>query len=663
MKPLRIAWLALLILAASLTLAACGFSMAEDITPPPNAQANAPQAQASSAENTPEPVPVVFPLVAPDPANGEALFAEKCTPCHGERGLGDGPQGAQLPNPPAPLGDAAFARQFAPAEWYDTLTNGRIDRYMPPFDSMSEGERWDVVAYAMSLSVTPDSLARGELLYQENCQRCHGENGDGDGPDSAEIGEVPAFTNQAFMAQRSAETMAVAIAHGHDEMPGFGEKGFVREDLWALTDYLRSLSFAGGSAALVSQQPDAATPTAAADDLAASPVPTDTQPSATPEQALGTISGLVTNATPDGDGLPIGEEVVLYAVKDMNPVYTRTTTVQEDGTFTFEDVEIDPHLIYLAAVEYNGATYGSDIGMFTAEDTAIDLPITVYESTQDPSVLSVDRLHIFFDFTHPDVIQVVELYVISNNSGKALVPAEQGEGVTPFTLPEGAGEPQFQDGVLGGRYLPTEDGFMDTVSVRPGQGEYQVLYAFTVPYDRKMTFRQTMPLDVDAVLFMVPDGVKVKSDQLEDGGTRDVQGTLYRTFNGTEIAAGGTLEAVVSGSPAAADAAPETAASNNNLAIGLGAFGAVLIGAGIWLYRRNAVEEEELEEDEETDEAEEEAGMDDDIAAMDDPQVVMDAIIALDDLYKEGELPEDAYRTRRAELKTRLQELLEDESA
>lgn len=44
MKPLRIAWLALLVLAASLTLAACGFSMAEDITPPPNAQANAPQA-------------------------------------------------------------------------------------------------------------------------------------------------------------------------------------------------------------------------------------------------------------------------------------------------------------------------------------------------------------------------------------------------------------------------------------------------------------------------------------------------------------------------------------------------------------------------------------------------------------------------------------------
>mgnify|MGYP007051343825 len=71
-----------------------------------------------------------------------------------------------------------------------------------------------------------------------------------------------------------------------------------------------------------------------------------------------------------------------------------------------------------------------------------------------------------------------------------------------------------------------------------------------------------------------------------------------------------------------------------------GVFGAVLIGAGLWLYRRNAAEEdEELLEAE----AAEEGAVED----MDDPQVVMDAIIALDDLYKEGDLPEDAYRARR----------------
>ena len=36
----------------------------------------------------------------------------------------------------------------------------------------------------------------------------------------------------------------------------------------------------------------------------------------------------------------------------------------------------------------------------------------------------------------------------------------------------------------------------------------------------------------------------------------------------------------------------------------------------------------------------------------------MDAIIALDDLYRAGDLPEEAYQQRRAELKAKLKELL-----
>jgi hypothetical protein len=36
----------------------------------------------------------------------------------------------------------------------------------------------------------------------------------------------------------------------------------------------------------------------------------------------------------------------------------------------------------------------------------------------------------------------------------------------------------------------------------------------------------------------------------------------------------------------------------------------------------------------------------------------MDAILALDDLYQAGKLPEEAYRQRRAELKARLKEIV-----
>jgi hypothetical protein len=44
------------------------------------------------------------------------------------------------------------------------------------------------------------------------------------------------------------------------------------------------------------------------------------------------------------------------------------------------------------------------------------------------------------------------------------------------------------------------------------------------------------------------------------------------------------------------------------------------------------------------------------ITPADSPENLMDAILALDDLYKDGKLPEAAYLERRAELKQRLKD-------
>jgi hypothetical protein len=71
-------------------LSACSFSLAEDITPPPGAeQVNLPGTQ------SPPSVEMVYPLVPPNPINGQAIYAEKCAPCHGATGQGDGPKARQ----------------------------------------------------------------------------------------------------------------------------------------------------------------------------------------------------------------------------------------------------------------------------------------------------------------------------------------------------------------------------------------------------------------------------------------------------------------------------------------------------------------------------------------------------------------------------------------
>ena len=59
--------------------------------------------------------------------------------------------------------------------------------------SLTESQRWDVVASIWQSNTTPVSLANGKQLYAQNCAACHGENGAGDGvfaDDLAQAGEA-----------------------------------------------------------------------------------------------------------------------------------------------------------------------------------------------------------------------------------------------------------------------------------------------------------------------------------------------------------------------------------------------------------------------------------------------------------------------------------------
>ena len=85
--------------------------------------------------------------------------------------------------------------------------------------------------------------------------------------------------------------------------------------------------------------------------------------------------------------------------------------------------------------------------------------------------------------------------------------------------------------------------------------------------------------------------------------------------------------------------------SHQTLLIGAGAFGVVLILAGVWMFMRDRGNPDE-EDFEDVDENEFETA-----------EEVMDAIIALDDLHRAKKIPDEAYHQRREELKSRLKEL------
>jgi hypothetical protein len=168
-------------------------------------------------------------------------------------------------------------------------------------------------------------------------------------------------------------------------------------------------------------------------------------------------------------------------------------------------------------------------------------------------------------------------------------------------------------------------------------------------YDRGLDLVRPIELNTGAVVILVPEnGIRIKGENIQDAGVREVQGIAYHTYNGDSLAAGQELRLTVSGRPS--QAVPALSDSTSiSLFVGLGAFGIVLIAAGIWLFRRSGAQVDEFDE---TPAAVEEPDSQ-------SPETIMDAILALDDLYQEGELPEEAYLQRRAELKDRLREQLD----
>lgn len=632
----------LTLLFAALLLSACSFTLAADVTPPPGYQP--PVMAEAPAEATIGPI---YPLVPPDPEKGKPIFAEKCAPCHGSVGLGDGELSANLPNPVPAIGTSDVARQAVPAAWFKMVTEGNIEKRMPPFQSLTDRQRWDVVAYTFGLSIPPESVSLGADLYRANCVNCHGETGEGDGPEAAGLSaSMPDFTDQEYMSGKSAADFFQAISSGAlPAMPAFGDQ-LTEEERWAVTDYLRSLALAPKVAQATGEP--GATPLAQATQGLPAAVVTQVQPTAeiTETLDLGSIMGNVVNAS--GGDLPAGLEITLHAFEGMQLIDSLTTTLKEDGTYLFDGVELVSGRMYLSTLNYMGAIYGSDATVLEEGQSSLELPIQIYETTSDVSDLVVDRLHYFFEFVDERTLRVVELYIISNPGQSTVVAHEDGSPALTFSLPEGASNLQFEDGTLGERYVATADGFGDTLAVRPGMGEHQVVFSYEMPYSRGLELARPVNLATDAVVVLVPaENVKVKSDALQDAGTREVQGVQYRMYNGGSLAPGDELRLTITGHPASA--APSlSGGSSTGLILGVTALGLTLIIAGVWWFwrARSAGREDEPQAARPA------------VSQPESAESIMDAILALDDLYQEGQLPDEAYLQRRLELKARLKEAL-----
>lgn len=577
--------------------------------------------QPSRAQDNAIPVP----FSPPSAQAGEPLYQRNCAPCHGASGMGDGPTAPSLPAPPAHFANPATMWPLSPSELFSVTHNGRIEALMPPWgNQMTDLQIWNSVAYAWSLHTTEQELASGASLYAASCATCHGEAGAGDGPDTNE--PMQDFTDQQWAIAQSQADLRSGWLAAHADIGA----DLLPDQQRALLEYIRSFSIASPWS----------------------------EPVVTGD---GSIAGTVTQGT-SGGGEVEGLEATLGVWLGSERVTTFTTTV-EGGRFAFPQLSTDPSLNYIVSIANQGVSYSSDLLSLSPLTPTVTGNIVVFDSTDDASVLRVDRMNWIIE-TLPQTLTIGQIYAVGNTSDRTYVGNRSDPDMPAPTfamaIPDGATNLAFENGILGGRFVRQDDRVYDTLAVAPGAGTRQIILRFDFPYSgASATISQPLLYQTGELNLFVGDrpGLLVDASPLAPQGVQDIgTGAIYQLLTGASLAPQ-TIEVALDGLPT--KPGDETSASGIDDIPGLtstiplpattplmpdwtvwlvaGVVAAALLGALVWSFTRSAQEES---------------------AASDAQRAsLVDQIALIDDLHAQGALADDKWLAERTRLKQQILDL------
>lgn len=606
---------AALVLLAALALGAC--SLAGDMTPPPALAT----AQAQGLGFPPTRPPASLPGRAPDLAAGQAIYQERCSPCHGEAGDGEGVQADQLPNPPTAFTDLQVAQRAVPEAWFEVVTEGRFDRFMPGFSSLTDDQRWDVVGYALSLSLASASIEAGREVFADNCAGCHGPDGRGGDGRAVDLSSPDFQASQSWLGLYGDITQGVG-----SQMPGFSDS-LSDDERWAAAAYVRTLGLGETPMLIVAgatvQPTVAATPALPTSE--GTQVPAET-PTPTPDVAAAIVGCQVENGTA-GAAIPAGLEITLRGFDDGIEVLTRTSAADREGRCRFAGLEPAPGRRYVLTATYQDVVYASPIVEIPADSPLLELPLRIYETTPSADAVRVSRLHLLFDFPAEGLAQVVELWLLSNLGDRTVYPGDAGG--LEVSLPEGAVGLSLDGGAVGERFEQTAAGFRDRQPLLPGENTGELVFSYNLSYSRRLQFERPVSVPVDAVVGLVPEpGPAIRADGIEDLGVRDVSGSAVHSYAFPAVPAGGSVVLTLQGSPGGSSGLP-----SDWTPIVLGATGLALaaLAAGLLLWKRESPKPQPAEG-----------------AASEN--AILWAIASLDNDHAAGKIGDDEYQRRRADL-------------
>ena len=83
---------------------------------------------------------------------GRLLFRQRCALCHGERADGNGVRSKGLSAKPADFGNPGWRAEVSPRYVFEVVSEGKRGTSMPAWPTLSEDQKWDVIAYVLSVA-------------------------------------------------------------------------------------------------------------------------------------------------------------------------------------------------------------------------------------------------------------------------------------------------------------------------------------------------------------------------------------------------------------------------------------------------------------------------------------------------------------------------------
>lgn len=552
-----------------------------------------------------------YPASPPDIALGAEIYATRCVQCHGLEGSGDGTligNGAnQIANAPRSFLEAVTTAEQTPLEWYQVITNGRIEKLMPPWkDALSDAERWAVALYTYTLHYGEDSVVRGQTLVS-----------------GIEVANLTLPDVSETVKLTDAELVKVA-GLPITELNEVGQRDLAA---YLRSTYVINSEFIGRR----NSQPVATE---------------EAQPTAL--SGTGSVRGQVVNGTAGGavvDGL----KAVLYAISQGGADIVSEAEVGAEARFQFDSVDLRTDRNYIVTVNYAGRIFGSELKPGDAQATILDLPVKIYDLTDDSSILEVAgwvaRIQV-----DGNIARITQGIRIVNTSDRAYSTDASVSNDRYASIEIGVPTDADIQGIdaTHPRYVMGDGGLavVDTSPVLPGKDHIvQIVYDMLLVDELQIEQPLDYAFNGPVRLLVEADKVQVLSDTMVSLGPQQLEDGIYDSYGADFSLKPG--EAIRFNLKAVNSSVTSSDLDSEQLVpIGLLGAGVIMVGVAGYVYWRTGRKRGAF-------------------SVQGDQQLLIDGLISqmaeLDALEASGEVDELTYQKRRARLKMRLGELLDKE--